>query len=78
MRLRKSWILAALAGGLALVAQQSFLFPVLLSTVLPGRQPGGFYLVPTNQLIRPWGQQTLIPGRPVELALDSQNGCWPF
>lgn len=73
MRLRKSWILAALAGGLALVAQQSSLFPVLLSTVLPGRQQGGFYLVPTNQLIRPWGQQTLIPGRPVELALDSQK-----
>ena len=36
-----------------------------------GKQPDGNYLVPTNQLLRPWGEQTMIAGRPVDMAFDS-------
>lgn len=63
--------LAIACGSLAvLVSQQRDLFPVLASTVLMGEQPGGFYLVATNQLLRPWGVQQPIQGRPVDLAFD--------
>lgn len=37
-------------------------------------QPGGVSLLPTNQLLRPWGEQAVIPGRPVELAWNSSKG----
>ena len=55
----------------SVVAQQAGLFPILKSAAAIGRQAGGFYLLPTNQLLRPWGEQSLIPGRPVDLAFDS-------
>ena len=68
--MKKAALLVALvAAGVA--AQQAGLFPILKSAVAIGRQPGGFYLLPTNQLLRPWGEQSLIPGRPVDLAFDS-------
>ena len=38
-----------------------------------GKQPGGFFLLPPNQLLRPWGEQTVIPGRPVDMTYDSQR-----
>ena len=38
-----------------------------------GKQSGGFFLLPANQLLRPWGEQTVIPGRPVDMAYDSQR-----
>ena len=38
-----------------------------------GPQPDGSVLVPSNQLLRPAGDQIYIPGRPVDLALI-QNG----
>jgi len=64
--------LALLAvAATVVVSQETELFPVLKSDVLMGRQQGGFYLVATNQLLRPWGVQKLIRGRPVDLALDS-------
>ena len=44
---------------------------MLKSTAAIGKQAGGFYLLPTNQLLRPWGEQALIPGRPVDLTFDS-------
>jgi YVTN family beta-propeller protein len=47
------------------------LFPILKSTVRIGRQPAGFYVLPTNQLLRPWGEQATLKGRPVDAALDS-------
>ncbi|HTS65198.1 MAG TPA: bifunctional YncE family protein/alkaline phosphatase family protein [Candidatus Acidoferrales bacterium] len=56
--------------ALALAAQQSGVFSLLKSTVLLGRQADGLYLVPTNQLLAPWGEQTVIPGRPVDMAWD--------
>jgi YVTN family beta-propeller protein len=65
-------ILIALAGvALAGVAAVPKLFPVLKSRVSIGKQEGGFYLLPTNQLLQPWGEQSKIKGRPVDIALDS-------
>jgi len=61
----------ALAAGIGLVAHESDGFSILKSTVLVGMQPGGYYLLPTNQLLRPWGLPMAIRGRPVDLAFDS-------
>jgi hypothetical protein len=38
-----------------------------------GRQGEGLYLLPTNQLLHPWGEQAAIKGRPVDLAFDSRK-----
>lgn len=54
-----------------LIARETPIFPLLESTMVLGKQKAGFYLLPTNQLLRPWGQQALIKGRPVDLAFDS-------
>ena len=67
MMKRLLWI----AGLLALVAAiRSPKFAVLKSTTLLGKQPSGAFLVPTNQLIGAWGEQTLIQGRPVDMVFD--------
>jgi YVTN family beta-propeller protein len=71
MKPRKYLFLALGVALVAVVAQQTGLFPILKSAVAIGRQPAGFYLLPTNQLLRPWGEQALIPGRPVDLTFDS-------
>ncbi len=47
----------------------------LLSGRTVGQQPDGSIVVPTNQLLRPAGDQILFPGRPVDLAL-SPDGKW--
>lgn len=57
----------------AMVAAESDLFPMLRSNIAIGKQPGGFYLLPTNQLLRPWGEQAAIKGRPVDIAIDSRK-----
>ncbi|HTX37119.1 MAG TPA: alkaline phosphatase family protein [Bryobacteraceae bacterium] len=74
--MRKSILISALGavlalGGLALVARDTPIFSALKTTVALGRQPEGYYLVPTNQLLRPWGELTVIPGRPVDMVFDS-------
>jgi YVTN family beta-propeller protein len=70
----RKWALLLIAcAGAAVVARETGLFAVLKSNALIGRQPGGYYLLPTNQLLRPWGEQAVIPGRPVELAFDSRK-----
>jgi len=56
---------------LAVLAKDPELFSVLKSTALIGKQADGSYLLVTNQSIRPWGEQALISGRPVDLAMDS-------
>jgi YVTN family beta-propeller protein len=61
---------AALLLALSIGASQSPFFPVLLNAVLAGKQSQGFTLVVTNQIIRPWGEQVLLAGRPVDIALD--------
>src|SRR5262249_11882662 len=45
----------------------------LKSDAALGKQMDGVYLLPTNQLLRPWGEQTLIPGRPVDMTFDSSK-----
>jgi YVTN family beta-propeller protein len=69
MKKRILLLLILLAAGLA-AWQTAGIFPTLKSTVLSGRQPEGFYLLPTSQLLRPWGEQMPIAGRPVDIALD--------
>jgi YVTN family beta-propeller protein len=71
--MRTSIICAMSLAGAALLAQQTGVFSVLSSTVALGKQAGGYYLVPTNQMLRPWGELTVIPGRPVDMAFDSQK-----
>src|SRR5262245_26749251 len=55
----------------AVVARETDLFPILKSDARIARQAEGFFLLPTNQLLRPWGEQTIIPGRPVDMIYDS-------
>ena len=69
----KTIVLFSVFAAVALIATEPVLFPLLKSTVSLGRQPGGFYLLPTNQLLRSWGEQTLIKGRPVDVAMDSRK-----
>jgi YVTN family beta-propeller protein len=64
---------AVVAASAALVAREAGLFSILTSTAAIGKQPAGFYLLPTNQLLRPWGEQSPIQGRPVDLAFDSRK-----
>src|SRR6266478_7577830 len=59
--------------GAALLAATVTLFPLIKSGATLGKQSAGFYLLPTNQLLRPWGEQTLIKGRPVDVAIDSRK-----
>jgi len=63
----------AIIAGVAIVATAAApeLFPILKSTVHIGKQPAGFYVLPTNQLLQPWGEQATLKGRPVDSALDS-------
>ncbi|HTM50674.1 MAG TPA: alkaline phosphatase family protein [Bryobacteraceae bacterium] len=68
--------LPILCVGLALAilgAKETGVFALLKSDAAIGRQAGGVFLVPTNQLLQPWGEQTLFPGRPVDLAFDSKK-----
>src|ERR1700719_4651006 len=57
--------------GAALIAEQTAVFSVLRSSAALGKQAGDYYLLPTNQLLRPWGELTVIPGRPVDMTYDS-------
>ena len=63
----------AFAAAIALIAAETGIFSVLSTGIHAGRQSAGFYLLPTNQLLRPWGEQTPIKGRPVDLAFDSRK-----
>ncbi len=69
--MRKSIGILVVLIAAAVTAREAGLFSVLKSDAAIGKQPGGFYLLPTNQLLQPWGEQALIPGRPVDLAYDS-------
>ncbi len=73
MTLKRLVVIFVLATTLVVVASESRIFPLLRSTVALGKQEGGFYLLPTNQLLRPCGEQALIKGRPVDLAFDSKK-----
>src|ERR1035437_2265176 len=71
--MRKPILGAFALAAAALLAQQSGIFPVLKSSIASGKQADGFFLLPPNQLLRPWGEQTVIPGRPVDMTYDSQR-----
>lgn len=62
-----------LAGAAYLTAEATGVFAVLSSTVRAGKQPGGIYLIPTTQLLHPWGAPVTIAGRPVDLAFDADS-----
>lgn len=57
----------------ALTAKESGVFEVLKSDASIGKQTSGIYLLPTNQLLRPWGEQAVFPGRPVDVTYDSKK-----
>jgi YVTN family beta-propeller protein len=71
--MRRRLLLLVLLAAAAVIADETRVFPILASTVRLGKQPEGFYLVPTNQLLRPWGRLSLIAGRPVDMAFDSHH-----
>jgi YVTN family beta-propeller protein len=71
--MRKTWVILVLLAGAIIAAQQTSLFPVLKSAARIGKQPGGYYLLPTNQLLQPWGEVAPISGRPVDAALSSDR-----
>ena len=68
------WLVLAAAG---LIAREAGVFSILKSDARIGKQADGVYLLPTNQLLRPWGEQTLFPGRPVDLAMDLAMEVFP-
>lgn len=69
--MRRLILVVAALSGAALIAQQTGTISALKTKALLGRQAGGGYLVPTNQLLRPWGEQSMIAGRPVDMVFDS-------
>ncbi len=71
--MRKILTTLLLLVGAVIVAQQVPLFRVLKSTARIGKQAGGYYLLPTNQLLQPWGEVAPISGRPVDAALSSDR-----
>ena len=71
--MRKAVLTLSAFAALSLLAQQTAILSVLRSSVHIGKQADGSYLVTSNQLLRPWGEQTVIPGRPVDMAFDSQH-----
>ena len=73
MRKTFLFLLLSILVVITLIARETGLFSRLKSNILLGRQKSGSYLVPTNQLLEPWGEQILIQGRPVDIAFNSQK-----
>jgi YVTN family beta-propeller protein len=71
--MRKTFLITLIVSTTALAAWQAGIFTTLKSTATLGKQSDGIYLLPTNQLLRPRAGQTLIAGRPVDLALSSDR-----
>ena len=70
----RKWLVAcALIAGATLIGEETGLFPVLRGKVHIGRQGSGVFLLPSSQLLHPWGEQVAIKGRPVDLAFDSSK-----
>ena len=68
--MRKLPIICCLLALTAFAAKEAGFFAILKSDAAIGKQASGAFLVPTNQLLRPWGEQTLFPGRPVDITFD--------
>src|SRR5437867_3074450 len=71
--MRKLTVVCSLLALAALAAKEAGVFAILKSDAAIGKQASGVFLIPTNQLLQPWGQQTLFPGRPVDLTFDSKK-----
>jgi YVTN family beta-propeller protein len=71
MRNRLSGILATILCVAASLGQAADPFPVLKSDTQVGKQGDDLYLLTTSQLLHPWGEQTLVRGRPVDLAFNA-------
>ena len=71
--MRTLTVSAIVLAGAALIAKEAGVFPALKSQAALGKLAAGLYLVPTNQMLHPWGEQTIIPGRPVDMTYDSQK-----
>lgn len=65
--------IAILLGALAGVASGPGTGPLPDRTVTGRNQNGAVFTV-TNQVLHPFGKQTLIPGRPMEIAADPATG----
>lgn len=66
-------MVSGVAAAALLIGAEGGLFSILQSNARIGLQGEGFYLLPTSQLLRPWGEQAVIKGRPVDLAFDSHK-----
>lgn len=71
--MRKLIVCAVILAAAGLLAEETAVFSVLKSMTPLGKQAAGTYLLPTNQLLRPWGEQTTIPGRPVDMTFDGEK-----
>lgn len=71
--MRRLLVFSGLAVAAVLIGAEGGLFSILQSNARIGLQGEGLYLLPTNQLLRPWGEQAAIKGRPVDLAFDSHK-----
>ncbi len=74
--MKKSVYIPVLGAALILLAKEQDLFSILQSNVPLGKLSAGMHLVPTNQLLRPWGEQALLRGRPIDLAYDSARSLF--
>ncbi len=71
--MRRILVFLMLLAGVIIFARQVSRFPMLKSTARIGKQVGGYYLLPTNQLLQPWGEVAAISGRPVDAAISSDK-----
>ncbi len=71
VRFKKMHQSLLLVCAVAAVAAPVALFPVLPSNVTIGKQADASFLLPTSQLLRPWGQEIALKGRPVDAAFDT-------
>ena len=71
--MRKLIVCVLILAAAGLLAEETAVFSVLKSMTPLGKQAAGTYLLPTNQLLRPWGEQTTIPGRPVDMTFDGEK-----
>ncbi|HMD70300.1 MAG TPA: hypothetical protein VKF41_03100, partial [Bryobacteraceae bacterium] len=71
---RKTILLTTLGATVVVTALFAATHALLPNNLLTGRNVNGMVFTVTNQLLRPWGRQALIQGRPVDLAIDADGG----
>ncbi|MBI4909152.1 MAG: PD40 domain-containing protein [Acidobacteria bacterium] len=73
MRITRLIIPAITLVGLAVTAKETGVFEILKSTARIGKQQSGVFLLPSSQLLRPWGELRALRGRPVDAVFDSKH-----